>query len=128
MGMRPAKMCSRCHQTALPGSSFCAAHKATEQQNERTRKQSPFQLLYKRRAWRLTREQVLSDDPQCAFVDDNGVRCPLLATDVHHVIRAEVWVTVMGRDFHDTDNLEGVCKAHHSRYTAGEVGFAGRHE
>jgi hypothetical protein len=124
MGMRPPRMCSKCYAIALPGERLCAAHKVTVRQSERDRKKSPLQKLYNRRAWRLTRDQVLSDDPQCAFVDSNGVRFPLLATEVHHKIRAEEWVA-MDNDFHDSDNLEGVCKAHHSRYTAHEVGFGG---
>jgi hypothetical protein len=62
----------------------------------------------------------LFENPICQHTD-----CPLLATDVHHKIRADIWVFDMERNFYDLDNLEALCHAHHSKHTAIEVGFAG---
>jgi hypothetical protein len=39
-------------------------------------------------------------------------------------VRVDGW-EAQGGDFYDTDNLEGLCHAHHSGHTAHEVGFAG---
>jgi 5-methylcytosine-specific restriction endonuclease McrA len=63
------------------------------------------------------RNEVLARDPQCTYVDEQGVRCPVLATDIHHVIDAVEWIA-MGNDFHDPTNLAGLCHAHHSSETA----------
>jgi hypothetical protein len=126
MGTRAARMCAKCYALATHG-KYCERHKDEAARREREYKASnPLrkQFNYNCKAWRQTRAQILADDPQCAHVDPNGERCPLLATDCHHKIRAEEWVA-KGGDYLDMENLEGLCKAHHSATTAREVGFAG---
>jgi hypothetical protein len=118
MGMRPPRMCKRCYATAEHGSNTCAAHKVE------VRKRSDLRPLYKCKRWRVTRMLVLARDAQCTRID-NGVRCPELSTDVHHIIEAEQW-TRKGGDFYDADNLAGLCHSHHSRHTALHQGFAVR--
>jgi hypothetical protein len=112
-------MCSKCLATATHG-KYCAAHKDTERQRDRQRQRvnadNPLYKLYKCKLWRVfVRDEVLMRDPQCVEVE-NGVRCQRLATDIHHVVDADTWVA-QGSDFYDTDNLAGLCHAHHSRYT-----------
>lgn len=120
MGMRPGRMCAKCHGTPLPGTRYCAKHTAAT----KARETDAIRRLYDTKAWKVTRAQVLARDPRCCHKDEQGARCWMIATDVHHVIRAELWV-LMGRNFFDQDNLEGLCHPHHSAETAEEVGLAG---
>jgi 5-methylcytosine-specific restriction endonuclease McrA len=110
----------------MHGTSLCAKHsnadKQSEQQREKTRQQSGLRKLYWTPQWKATRRAVLARDPICGH-EENGVRCWGISTDCHHVIDAEIWV-VRGGDFFDESNLAGLCKRHHSRHTAREVGFA----
>lgn len=120
MGMRPARMCKRCHNTAEQGSNTCAAHKGTDDKN---RVRNPLRHLYWRKLWRvITRSAVLARDPFCTYIE-NGARCMRLATDIDHVIDAVQWVA-LGNDFFNVDNLRGLCHAHHSKRTAHDQGFA----
>jgi hypothetical protein len=107
MGMLPARMCSKCHQTAVAGGRFCAEHNVAPRPAHGSR--NP---LYNRVLWRKwTRNAVLFRDPICAFIA-NGTRCARLASAVHHIIDAETWVS-QGHDFCDQENLCGLCKEHH---------------
>jgi len=117
MGMLPPRMCSKCYATAEPGKTLCFAHRTTPD----IRQRSPLKKLYDRKLWRVyTKQAVMLRDPQCSELV-NGTRCPLLATDIHHVIDAVDWVEQHDGDemsFYDTDNLAGLCKAHHTRHTS----------
>jgi len=126
MGFRPQKLCAACIRPAMDGSRYCTQHQGLAQQREAEYRDNALRKLYRTRRWRLTRAQVLHDDPICAHVE-GGRRCPWLATNVHHVIRAEIWVA-RGGDFFDPANLQGLCHAHHSAETAREVGFAGHNK
>ena len=123
MGMRPPRMCKRCHNTALPGTSLCTKHAAQPEQRQR----GALRKLYWRKLWRVTmRNIVLTRDAQCTHIE-NGTRCPRLATDIDHVIEAEQWVAQHGGEemsFFDANNLRGLCHSHHSKRTALEQGFA----
>ncbi len=118
MGMRPPRMCKRCHATALPGTALCAKHTAAPE----IRKRNELRPLYCCKKWRITRMHVIARDAQCQRIE-NGIQCPRLSTDCHHVIEAEQWLA-QGGDFYDMDNLEGLCHSHHSQHTAREQGFA----
>ena len=119
MGMRAKRSCTRCYATAEAGSNLCAKHKAAPD----NRRRSPLRKLYWTKLWRVViRGEVLLRDPICAHTE-NGARCPRLATDIDHIIDAEVWVAA-GRDFYDMDNLRGLCHSHHSQRTARDQGFA----
>jgi 5-methylcytosine-specific restriction endonuclease McrA len=108
MGMRPARMCSRCHQTAVAGGRFCALHNVAAVRPAHGSRNP----LYNQAVWRKwTRMHVLSRDAVCAFIV-NGTRCTRLASAIHHIIPADEW-TAAGHDFCDQDNLCGLCKEHH---------------
>lgn len=117
MGMRPARMCKRCHNTAEPGSNVCAKHAATPE----IRQRNDLRPMYKCKRWYQTRAHVLARDPICMWGLTGD--CMALSTDCDHVIDAALWVKT-GGDFYDMENLRGLCHPHHSRRTAREQGFA----
>jgi hypothetical protein len=120
MGMLPPRMCSKCHQTSVPGSRFCALHNRLP---ESRHPRGPLEKLYNCVKWRKwTRQAVLFRDPLCANII-NGTRCPRLATDVHHVVDAEEWMA-RGEDFYDQDNLVGLCHTCHTAIRRGPGTFA----
>lgn len=128
MGMRPPRMCCKCHATAEPGKMLCVAHKTLPRDKERSYAKNQLKRLFGRTRWKYARAQVLFDSPICVYEEWDGKRCPELATDVHHKIRADEYIAQHGGDesmFYDPSNLEGLCHAHHSRHTAKEVGFGG---
>jgi len=126
MPARPGRICAKCPRLATAGSCYCAAHQDAGKRQEREYKARSKDLrrLYSTKRWRITRIHVLAEDPRCSHINEDGTRCPWLATDVDHKIRAELWVA-NGRDFFDPANLQGLCHAHHSAKTADEVGFGG---
>lgn len=127
MGMLPLKNCTRCYTAALRGSKFCARHQNANRDRDREYKAASTTRKFKNtKAWAIARRFVLFRDPQCGGAL-NGVRCLQLAEHVHHVIRAEEFVAAGGH-YCDPANLIGLCPACHSRETAREVGFGGRHE
>jgi 5-methylcytosine-specific restriction endonuclease McrA len=122
MGQRAPRMCKRCHATALPGTSLCEKHKDSDAIADKARKAGNHlrtEFNYNCKAWRATRQLTLFRYPQCAHTEDFGPRCPQLATEAHHVINARLWVE-RGGNYLDQDNLVGLCRACHSRYTAAE--------
>lgn len=123
MGIRPSKMCSKCHRTAALGSRYCTLHANTQAIADKMRKlSSELRKLYNTKMWRvITRNSVLTRDAQCTHLD-NGIRCPFLSTDVHHIIEAQLWVA-QGGDFYAEDNLVGLCHSHHSRITGSAHGW-----
>jgi integrase len=124
MGMRARRMCKKCYQNAEPGTSLCVKHTNADKIRDRGYKTAnPLRPFYWTQRWKVIRRLVLARDPQCTHME-HGVRCVQLSTDVHHVIDAQTWVA-QGGDFYDTDNLAGLCRPHHSRETAKDVGFAG---
>jgi hypothetical protein len=105
----PARFCGRCHRTALPGSPpRCAMHQAAPKSPGASSRDARYQTARWRR-W--TRQAVLSRDALCAFIT-MGVRCQRLASEIHHIVSAEVW-TAAGQDFFDVENLVGLCAEHH---------------
>lgn len=120
MGMRPPKMCAKCHNTAVPGSPYCTAHRNSVAIADAQRKAAnPLRKLYWTKLWRvITRSAVLVRDPRCAWEED-GPRCWALATEIDHIVDAAQWVA-QGHDFYDLDNLRGLCKAHHNARKRGQ--------
>jgi hypothetical protein len=124
MGMRAARMCKKCFNTAVPGTSLCPKHSNADKERDAAYKSdNPLRPLYWTKRWKVVRRHVIARDPICTH-EENGARCPRLSTDAHHVIPAQKFVNDRG-DFFDMSNLAGLCKEHHSRETAKEVGFAG---
>jgi RNA polymerase subunit RPABC4/transcription elongation factor Spt4 len=120
MGMLPPRMCRKCLALAEPGTTLCAAHRdaAAVADAERSRNSKP---PYNRnsKAWRAARGLTLFRYPQCAQIAEDGTRCPELATEAHHVVKATDWIA-QGGDYLDQDNLVGLCRADHTRHTAAE--------
>lgn len=120
MGMRPPKMCAKCHNTAEPGSSYCAAHRNAVAVADKQRKAAkPVPYNPNSKAWRMTRAETLFRYPQCAQLDEQGTRCLELANEAHHVIKATEYMA-QGGDYLDQDNLVGLCRACHTRHTIAE--------
>jgi hypothetical protein len=108
---------------ALTRTGYCDEHHGVpkQQQLERGRQQDkqrtgdPLRNLYKTVRWQHIRRSVLVRDIVCQ--DSNG--CNQRCTVVDHIINAREW-TAQGNDFHDEDNLQGLCKWHHDTKTAME--------
>jgi 5-methylcytosine-specific restriction endonuclease McrA len=69
------------------------------------------QLFYQSPEWRAMRELVLSKHPYCKECLKDGVY--ELASECDHIIDIKDDVT----KFMDKDNLQGLCKRHHSAKT-----------
>lgn len=67
------------------------------------------------RAWRWLRSYVLSRDPLCVMCKGDGRI--VVATEVDHIDGDATRNTL--------DNLQGLCRSHHSRKTATENGGFG---
>jgi 5-methylcytosine-specific restriction endonuclease McrA len=116
MGMRPLRMCCKCLATALPGTSYCAAH--TGREINRWRVAPPHN--HSSKAWRQAREECFYRyNDQCAQLDGSGTRCLNPATEAHHIVPWQQWVK-QGNDYLDQDNLVALCKACHARHTVAE--------
>lgn len=122
----PLRICRDCNATALPGSSYCAAHqadnrasRASRERNQR-RRESGLKRLYDTAQWRKrSLPYILGRDPMCKL----AIVClgEAVSTAVDHIIRAEIYVAQHGGDtraFYDPDNLRGVCTRCHSHKTA----------
>jgi hypothetical protein len=114
---RALRMCTRCLATATHG-KYCERHAALAAQEDKARKAA---VLYNpnSKAWRQTRAETLYRYPQCAQLDTDGNRCPQLATEAHHKVKATDYVA-LGGDYLDQDNLVGLCRACHTRHTIAE--------
>lgn len=70
------------------------------------------QAFYRSREWRQIRELVLTRNPYCESCLKSGVR--EIATEVDHIVDIRDDPTLSM----DISNLQGLCKACHSRKTA----------
>ncbi|MEV0608111.1 HNH endonuclease [Polymorphospora rubra] len=61
--------------------------------------------------WPHIRQRILTRDGHRCTALDNGTRCDLTATDVHHI---------GDRDDHSDDNLTSLCAWHHKQETTKE--------
>jgi len=122
------KLCRRCSRLAEPGKRECALHAGQDaRERNRDRRTDPVKRLYDTARWRRrTVPYILARDPLCQLrIVCNGRAA---STDVHHVVRAEVYVEQHPYDpgaFHDPANLLGACHACHSAQTAREEGRGG---
>jgi HNH endonuclease len=120
MGMRPARMCKKCHNTAEQGTNTCPAHRNADRDSDKARRDAqPVPHNRNSKAWLQTRSLTLFRYPQCAQLDGNGLRCTQLATEAHHVIRWPDWIK-QGGDYLDQSNLVGLCRACHTKHTVAE--------
>ena len=62
--------------------------------------------------WPVRRKRIFArDGGRCTYVERDGTRCPLPATDVDHVERG---------DDHSDENLTSLCEGHHAHKSARE--------
>lgn len=109
---------------ALTDRGRCPAHERAPQQRHDRDRGSSAQRGYGGR-WRRLRRMILARDPVCVCRGLEGCLhvaggCVQLATDVDHVLPR----LRGGTDAED--NLQGLCKACHSRKTVAEDGGWGR--
>lgn len=95
----------------------CTMH-ARQADADRNRRRTTSLEVYRSKRWRRVRRLVLMEHPGCSTED-----CRRYATEVDHIVRIEA-----GGDPWDDSNLQALCKPCHSRKTALETGFGGRHE
>lgn len=69
--------------------------------------------------WRRIRAQVLREEPVCRDCDAPSV-------EVDHISPRRLELEA-GRDPDRRENLQGLCRRHHSAKTAREIGFGGDH-
>ena len=97
---------------------YCGQHAAVR---DRTHVAAAWSGWYSLGIWRRLRLYFSAHYPekaaQCQERDANGVQCTRVAVDVDHVIphRGD-W-----KLFTDVNNLQGLCREHHSAKTAREV-------
>jgi 5-methylcytosine-specific restriction protein A len=94
---------------ALVTRGHCAQH---ARRREHQRGNFDVRRWYRQARWMALRAQVLGDNPLC--VDCQKEQRVTIATEVHHKVKP-------GGDprlFFNRENLEGLCKAHHSAHTA----------
>lgn len=81
--------------------------------DERRRARDPVPL-YSTRRWRKRRQDHLAAHPLCVMCEAAGV--VRAAAEVDHVVPIE-----QGGDIWSGDNLQALCKPHHSAKTAAET-------
>lgn len=75
----------------------------------------PYNFMYQRKVWKQLRKEHLQQYPLCADCLKENKSIP--ATDVDHIERHEGnWGL-----FLDSDNLQSLCKKHHSMKTYRET-------
>ena len=108
MPWAPKKICAFGGCSALTHERYCEAHKTqTRKDYERTRASAPKRGYGHQ--WAKIRRMVLRRQPICITPG-----CNSLATEVDHIKAKRQG----GTD--SMDNLQGLCKACHSRKSAGE--------
>lgn len=105
MPWAPARPCpaSGCPKMLEPGQRRCPDHQSLEWRRQDANRPNSGERGYDA-AWRRKRRRFLAENPACAT-------CGATATDVDHVVPRSVG----GSD--DEENLQGLCKACHSRKT-----------
>lgn len=94
--------------------------KITKREAAAKQRQKPWWRWYNSPRWRKLRAIILAANPYCARCEAEGIVTP--ADTVNHRIRHE------GNEelFWDMENLEAVCKSHHSRDIQREEAQAAR--
>lgn len=130
MPYRAAHPCAKPGCPEVTNARFCPKHaaEAVAKKAEDDRKYNRFRGSASARGfnywWRMRSKAYLAEHPICA--DPEGEHAAsgrvTLATEVHHIVDKANG----GTD--DDDNLQALCKPCHSRITAREHGWAGKHE
>jgi 5-methylcytosine-specific restriction endonuclease McrA len=104
--MTPVRLClePRCPNPAEVRGR-CRIH-ATE---ARKANRSVNDAFYSSLAWRMARRRQLFEFPLCQFLLENGRECGVVADSVHHIVEL-----TLGGAPRDPENLQSLCRAHHS--------------
>lgn len=92
----------------LVSSGRCPEHAAAV---DRAAHDRPWRSVYDNPRWRALRRQVRREQPWCA-VDG----CRNMTAEVDHIVAMQD-----GGDPFDRDNVQGLCRRHHSEKTADEL-------
>lgn len=127
-GFRPCKHTPFCPELAPPGKRYCPEHEGEEREavllyDRERNKFDPIRKLHNSRRWRKgTAQTVLRRDILC----QDCKREP--ATEADHIENAREIVRKYGvEEFFNPARCQGLCTSCHSRKTAREVGYAGKH-
>lgn len=89
------------------GTTYCPLHtKAVDKSYVRTGRP-----IYRTKTWKATRQKVLRENPWCVVPG-----CQNMATDVDHITPLRD-----GGSPYGVDNLQPLCRKHHSEKTMREV-------
>jgi 5-methylcytosine-specific restriction endonuclease McrA len=113
---RYSQVCNEhgCPEIVPPGQSRCTQHRRTQDRawEQRTHRETqPHREVYKNFQWLKLKAQVRLEEPFCRVST-----CANPTTDIDHIIAVQDG----GAPF-DRNNLQGLCKQHHSEKTAHEV-------
>lgn len=105
------RKCTQPGCNVLVKSGRCAAHST-----KRIVRDPDVKKLYNDQRWQVMRVAQLSDEPWCAdCLEDGGAH--VFATDVDHIEPHHGDPEL----FFDPENLQSLCRSHHSAKTAKEV-------
>lgn len=116
MASKPMRPCRHPGCTVLVPHGYCPAHtRAKPVRESRSAESRSYHSWYSRKVWReRLRPEQLTRQPFCVVCSRFGVRTR--ATDVDHIEPHDGdW-----KKFIDPENLQSLCRFHHSAKTAGE--------
>lgn len=116
MPTRGRKYCMKCSRIATQG-SYCDEHAPARDYKAENRRRTTamYDSWYKLPLWQAIRARQLRREPLCVECMREGIY-NVEATEVDHVEPHKGdW-----SKFIDDDNLQSLCKSHHSRKTAKE--------
>lgn len=112
MPTRPLNQCAEPTCNQLTPGHRCPEHSTAQARQYRANSST----IYNTKRWRILRRTVLAEQPICAEPN-----CQAIAVDVDHIVAIR-----NGGDPWARSNLHGLCRPHHSRKTAHEIGLGRR--
>ena len=109
MPRKPQRSCAygACPRLAVPGSQYCAEHKAlTDKQYNRYERSPDFNKRYGRK-WKKIRARYVAAHPLCEMCLKSGRY--VAVEEVHHIIPLSQGGT------HDESNLMSLCQSCHTK-------------
>jgi 5-methylcytosine-specific restriction enzyme A len=124
----------RCREAGCGGRTTarngrCEAHQSSADRRPSLPGRERWSGWYSLAIWQKVKAAFRARYPDraimCQHRDANGVQCHRPATDIDHVVphRGDWQLFLGGVDY---DNLQGLCKAHHSAKTVREDGGFGQ--
>lgn len=113
--MRAARVCSRqgCINLVYGRGSLCVQHEQAERRRRDARNRRPNWRKSYGPMWPRTSREYLAAHPHCAI-------CHAAADHVDHIIAVDKGGAIL-----DWNNLQSLCKRHHSKKTASVDGGFG---